>query len=268
MSSKYHNPDIKPFSFNDLKSDHVVGGEKAFKAFSFQNFDKAIDPHKVDDEQVRTERGFEKKNNFRIDDKVRQLRGLAGQEQNDTERAISEEVERRLALAYEDAYREGLEKGRLEGKEESLSEFSQALEQKIEDLTAQISEIQHQTSGLFEKNRVEIYEFVKRFTKWIVMKEIDEKLYLEQLLEKLVLELNARKNLIVKVGRANFAQMPEVIKTVESRLGQLQNVRVEIVPQLAHPGIILESENALIDGSLEGIFKSIDQVFEQVIPNE
>ena len=83
-----------------------------------------------------------------------------------------------------------------------------------------------------------------------------------------MLELNARKNLIVKVGRANFEQMPEIIQTVEARLGQLSNLRIEIVPEIQHPGIILESENGLIDGSLEGVFQNIDKIFEQVVNHE
>ena len=125
--------------------------------------------------------------------------------------------------------------------------------------------IQSQNEKIIDKSRHEIYEFVKRFTKWIVLKEINEKLYLENLLEKLILELNARKNLIIKVGLANFNQMPEVVQAVEARLGQLSNLRIEVVPEIQHPGIILESENSLIDGSIEGVFQNIDKIFEQVV---
>ena len=62
--------------------------------------------------------------------------------------------------------------------------------------------------------------------------------------------------------------MPEVIAVVESRLGQLQNIRIEIVPEINHPGIILESENGLIDGSIEGVFANIDKIFESVLKHE
>jgi flagellar assembly protein FliH len=138
----------------------------------------------------------------------------------------------------------------------------------VEDFGQVIAQVQGQSNKIMENNRSEVYEFVKRFTKWIILKEVNEKVYLEGLLEKLILELNARKNLIVKVGRANFSQMPEVIAAVEARLGNLQNVRIEIVPEINHPGIILESENGLIDGSLEGVFKNIDKIFESVVGHE
>lgn len=59
-----------------------------------------------------------------------------------------------------------------------------------------------------------------------------------------------------------------MVEAVEARLGQLSNVRVEIVPEINHPGIILESENGLIDGSLEGVFQNIDKIFELVVRSE
>lgn len=265
---KFRNSEIKPFTFNDLKSTHVVSNG-SFQAFEFKTLTgESVNSTKVSEEEIRKERKFASKNNFKIDDIVRDSRGLSRQEQSDLETKIQEEVKRRLEAAYEQAYQEGLERGREEGKEAALAEYHEALGQKVEDFSQVIGQVQGQSDKVLEKNRHEVYEFVKRFTKWIILKEINEKVYLEGLLEKLILELNARKNLIIKVGRANFAQMPEVVKAVEERLGQLQNVRVEIVPEINHPGIILESENGLIDGSLEGVFQNIDKIFEQVIGHE
>lgn len=265
---KYGNAEIKPFEFSDLQGTHVISGDKALKPFSFQELNGESVNTKVSDEEVRRERTFEKKNNFHIDSVVRDSRGLARQEQNDFERAIQSEVEKRLQAAYQEAYNQGLEKGREQGKEDAFNHYQQEMHQKVEAFSNVLTEVQAQSNTVMEKNRHEIHEFIKRFTKWIVLKEINEKVYLEQLLEKLILELNARKNLIVKVGKNNFKDMPEVIKAVEARIGTLSNIRVEIVPEINHPGIILEAENGLINGSLEGVFQSIDRVFEQVLGHE
>lgn len=265
---KFRGSEIKPFTFNDLKSTHVVSNG-SFQDFEFKNLTgESVTSTKVTEDEIRKERKHEAKNNFKIDDIVRDSRGLARQEQSDVEIKIQQEVKRRLEAAYEQAYQEGLERGREEGKEAAMAEFHEALGQKVEDFGQVIAQVQGQSDKIMEKNRSEVYEFVKRFTKWIILKEVNEKVYLEGLLEKLILELNARKNLIVKVGKANFSQMPDVVKAVEERLGQLQNVRIEIVPEIQHPGIILESENGLIDGSLEGVFQNIDKIFEQVVGHE
>lgn len=261
---KFRSSDIKPFQFSDLDSVNTTK-PNGFKPFEFSTLEgESLKSTVVSDEEIRTERQFASKNNFKIDEIVRDYRGLSRQEQSDLENKIQTEVKKRIEQMSEAAFREGIEKGREEGKKAALAEFNNLIAQKVEDFEQVITQVQSQSDKIVEKNRAEIYEFIKRFTKWIVMKEINEKVYLEMLLEKLILELNARKNLIVKVGRANFAQMPEIIQTVESRLGQLSNVRIEIVPELNHPGIILESENGLIDGSLEGVFQNIDKVFEQL----
>lgn len=261
--------DIKPFTFAELNGKHVVSGAGDFQSFSFKDLKgETVNAKAVSEEELRSERTFAARNDFKIDAIVKDYRGLSRQEQNDLEQKIQAEVSKRVQAAYEEAYAEGLAKGQEKGREEALAAHTQELSGNVEQFIQLASGLQDQTAGYLSAHRTEVYEFVKRFTKWIVMKEINEKVYLEQLLEKLILELNARKNLIIKVGRAQFESMPEVMKTVESRLGQLQNTRIEIVPELRHPGIILESENGLIDGSLEGVFANIDRVFEQVLGHE
>lgn len=263
---KFRNAEIKNFEFSDLQSNHVVGRNEA-KAFEFRPLNTDVG-NTISEEQIREERKFATKSSFLVDDIVKDFRGISNQEQSDIEQRIQEEVRIRFELAYEDAYKEGIQKGREEGKKEAYDEFQQELNQKAEEIKDVINNIESQTLKILADNKQEIYEFIKRFTKWIILKEINEKVYLETLLEKLILELNARKNLIIKIGKSNFAQMPEIITAVENKIGQLVNVRIEIVPEIKYPGIILESENGLIDGSLEGVFQNIDKIFEQVMKNE
>lgn len=265
---KFRSSDIKSFEFSDLQGTPAVS-KGDFKAFAFGELDgDSFNREKISEETLRSERTFEKDKNFKIDGIVRNSRGLAKQEQSDFEKRIEEEVRARLEVAYAEAYNEGLEKGREEGKAEAFANYEQELSAKVEEFVQIADSLHSQSQKLVESNRREIYEFVKRFTKWICLKEINERLYLETLLEKLVLELNARKNLTIKVGSANFAHMPEVIKVVEAKLGHLSNLRVEVVPEIQHPGIILESENGLIDGSIEGVFQNIDKIFDQVLRAE
>jgi flagellar assembly protein FliH len=266
--SKFNNAEIKAFEFSDLKGTHVVSSTQ-FQSFSFKDLKgEVFNADKPSDDLIRQERGYEQKNNFKIDGVVRDLRGISKQEQTDQEKKIEIEVRKRLETAYQEAYLEGLEKGRLEGEARAFTEFQEEMQLKVVEFEDVILQVKAQTTGLIEQNKTEVYEFIKRFSKWILMKEINEKVYLEALLEKLILELNARKNLTIKIGQSSFKDMPDVIKTVEAKLGQLQNVRVEVVPEIVHPGIILESENGLIDGSLEGVFQNIDRIFEQVVGHE
>lgn len=265
---KFRGSDIKPFTFGDLKGPATIT-KGDFKAFSFGELSgESVSRDKVTEDGLRNERNFAAKNNFKIDDIVKDYRGLSRQEQSDLEKRISDEVARRLKAAYEDAFKQGIEEGRETGRAESFGTNQEAITQKIEEFSATLLEVQKQSTQYLEDNKREVIEFVKRFSKWVILKEIDEKVYLENLFEKLVLELNSRKNILVKVGKENFKKMPEIIAVVEAKLGQLQNIRVEVVPEINYPGIILESENGLIDGSLEGVFANIDKIFEQVLKHE
>lgn len=265
---KYTLDDVKPFEFSELESSNAVSSPQ-FQPFNFKHIDgKPINSDNITDETIRNERSFERKNEFRIDETVRERRGLSAQEQSDVEQRIQQEVERRLKEAYQNAYKEGLENGLGEGRAEAMKQFQQSTLVKIQELEEVIGIVNNQAEAILAKNRQEVIEFIKRFTKWIVLKEINEKTYLTNLLEKLILELNARRNIIIKVGKEKFSEMPEVLAAVEEKLGQLQNVRVEIVPDIHYPGIILEAENGLIDGSIEGVFQNIDKIFEQVLVHE
>jgi flagellar assembly protein FliH len=265
---KYRSADIKTFKFSDLQGTHVVTHARP-EDFSFKELTgEVFKKEKISEEALRVERGHEQQSSFRIDDRVRSSRGLAGQEQTDIENRIQQEVQRRLDEAYQAAYNEGLELGRQQGQAEAKSEYEEQLAARISEFEEVISAVKNQADTLAIANRQEMQDFIKRFTKWIILKEIDPKVYLERLLEKLILELNARRNLIIKVGKSNLQHMPEVMQAVESKLGQLINTRVEIVPELQHPGIILEAESGLIDGSLESVFLSIDRIFEQVSNHE
>lgn len=263
--------DVKPFSFTDFdQASKVVKSGSGFAPFSFEtlNGQSVNSSEDISSETIRSERQFEKKNNFKIDQVVRQSRGLNGQEEEDIELRIQAEVKKRVEKIYQDAYEEGLSKGREEAFASAHQDFDSAASEKIEILAQHIEAVGTQFKSLQDKNRKQIYDFVKKFTKWVVLKEIDEQLYMEKLFEKLLLELNARQNLIVKVDANHFKEMPEVIKAVESRLGQLTNVRVELASELEYSGIIVESENGIIDGSVEGIFQVIDKIFDSVVGHE
>jgi flagellar assembly protein FliH len=266
---KYRDGDIKPFQFNDLKGESINSQGSSFKPFAFDELNgESVNSQSASEEDIRVERTHERKNNFKIDSAVRDMRGISRQEQSDFEARVEAEVERRIKSVQEKAYQEGVEQGKSEGKDLAYQEYQEQLNTQLDNFSTVLSEFSNQGQALLNQERHNIYEFIKRFTKWIVLKEIDEKLYLEKLLEKLILELNAKKNLIIKVGKNNFKEMPDIIAAVEARLGTLQNTRVEIVPEIQHPGIILEADNGLIDGSLEGVFGNIDHIFQQVLGHE
>jgi flagellar assembly protein FliH len=216
------------------------------------------------DEDIRTERNLEAIHGFSIAKEVKQHRGLSKQADTDYELKISNEVERRVAAIKEAAYDEGYKAGEAEGHKQAYSESQVELEGKINEFVIMVENLNASVKEIYEQNKNEAYMMVKNLTKWVILKEVDEKYYLTRLLEKLVYEINTKSNLVVHVNESSFGYMPEVVKIVERKLGVLQNIRLEIdLDQEENAsGIILESENSIVDGSLETQLASIDTIFE------
>lgn len=214
---------------------------------------------------IRAEREAETKNDFKIDEIVRDLRGLSGQEKNDLESRITSEVEKRLKETREQAYKDGIEKGRLEGSDAAMKEALEIHQTQIEQVAQMITDLQSQCQQQLVDNKHDIYEMCKRLVKWTVLKEVNDSDYLPKLLEKLILEMNQKQNLLIRVNPSDFSSMDKVLEAIQSRLGALTNVRVEPDIEIKGRGIVLETENGIVDGTPDAMFQTLDKLFETVV---
>ena len=58
--------------------------------------------------------------------------------------------------------------------------------------------------------------------------------------------------------------MPVVLETVQKKLGELSNVRLEIDYDIKGPGIILASDNGIINATLTEQLNNLDKLFETI----
>jgi flagellar assembly protein FliH len=266
MSSKTGNLEYKTFKFGSLVPEgKTKDTDKNANGFKFSDLNSAQTvKNDITEEKLRNERIAESKSPFKISDIVRESRGINRQEQKDFEEKLNKQVDEKFKSVRELGYNEGLLIGKREGYEQAYNEALEVFSAKIQEMEGYVQNLKQQTDVVFEKNRQDTYSLIKNLTKWVILKEINDKEYLPRLLEKLVLELNQKANLLIKVNSENFAEMPHVLEEVQKKLGKLTNVRVEIGSELQHQGIILESEHGILDGSLEAQFKNLDRLFETV----
>lgn len=260
---------IKPFKFGQLipsQSEHAADEIVDFEMKPLA--DAAQLKNNLTDEIIRVERKHEAASSFNIDPRIKEYRGLVSQEKQDYENSVAAEVERRLEKISHEAYQQGINDGREEGMKQAYDEALLKHEENIVKLADMVEELNTTRQEILENSKEEGYKLIKNLTKWIVLKEVEDKEYIQRLLEKLILEMNTKSNLLIKVDTETFGFMPEVIKFIEDKLGQLTNVRVEVQEDMNGKGIILESENGIIDGTLKAQFISIDKLFESVGVNE
>jgi len=265
---KFKNSEVKPFVFTDLQGTHVITQPRP-ESFEFKDLEGAIlHQEKPASETIRTERKFEKNNSFKIDQVVRDHRGISEQEHDDFEARVAQEVNKRVEEIYQKAYEQGIQEGRQEDIGQERSEKTAKINEIVEEVHQMMEQLNSQLSQATINHKNEILRFVNQFSKWVLSKEIDQKEYLSSLLEKLLHELNTRRNMIIRVNEASYQLMPDIVSKLEERLGTLSNVRIEVSSEMNGPGIILESENGIVDASLENIFSKFDRFFEQVGQSE
>ncbi len=215
---------------------------------------------------IKIERSHAKDSQFKVNPIVEKHRGFKDQEEAEYEARVQSEVEKRVQRIQEDAYRAGFEQGVEEGREEVFTQTRREVEEKLEDFSAMITDVLQTHEMIFSKQQKEMYRLIRNLSKWITLKELEnDGKYLERLLEKLLLEIQTRNNLLIQVNINDFQRMPEVLEVVQSRLGEMKNVRIEVDPAIETRGLIVESDNGIINATLEEQFKSLDKLFEQVL---
>lgn len=251
--------EFRNFTVSESESDVV-------ESYQFQDLGEIVPKlAKRDANKAKFERMSAEKSNFAISPIVKQHRGLIEQEQEERDRKIIGEVSRRVEVLKEDAFKEGFEEGVKAGKLDVYNQTKVETEEKLSRLNEMINEVLMAKETILNNQKEDIYKLIRSLTKWVILRELnDDGDYLKRLLEKLILETQTKSNLLIQVNQNQFAGMEEVLETVQETLGKLENVRVEIDHDVSENGIIVDSDNGIIKGTMEQQFASIDKLFEPV----
>jgi flagellar assembly protein FliH len=255
--------EYKFHSFNEIEE-----GAENVKLFEFKPLLTAAQTVDKNDYQrlIKNERTAAKSTNFKVNPIVEQYRGFKDQESREYEDRVEDEVKRRLELIQDDAFKAGFDEGVNQGREEIFVQMRSVVDQKLEHLSQMVTGVLKTQEEILVKQKTEMYQLLRNLAKWIVLRELeDDGKYIERLLERLLVEMQVRSNLLIQVNTSDFAQMPEILQHVQNRLGEMKNVRIEIDSSVSTKGIVIESENGIINATMEEQFKSLDKLFEDVL---
>lgn len=248
--------------------NEVTEGSEAVKLFEFKplfNSNQTIEKNEFQ-KIIKNEREFAKSSSFKVNPIVEEYRGFKDQENREYEDRVEAEVARRVSEIQDEAFKAGFDEGVNQGREEIFVEMRSVVDQKLESFSQMVTSVLKTQENILSKQKTEMYQLIRNLSKWIVLRELNEDgKYIERLLERLLLEMQVRNNLLIQVNTEDFAQMPEVLEHVQLRLGEMKNVRIEMDSSVKTKGIIIESENGIINATLEEQFKSLDKLFEDVL---
>ena len=258
--------DVEEYKFKSF-SDEEVEADKV-TLFEFKPLLRSNQTVAKNDFQkiIREECTHAKNSQFKVNPIVEKYRGLKDQEEQDYQETVEKEVAKRIAEIQDEAFKAGFDEGVNQGREEIFNEMRSVVDQKLDNFSQMVTEVLKTQDSILAEQKKEIYLLLRNLTKWIIVRELKEDgKYIERLLEKLLLEIQARNNLLIQVNPNDFGSMPEILAHVQSRLGELKNVRVEIDSAIMTSGMIVESDNGIINATMEEQFKSLDKLFEDVL---
>jgi flagellar assembly protein FliH len=237
---------LSSFEFKPLRKDQVI---------DVQEHEKVI----------KAERTIAQQSGFEIAPIVKEHRGINRQQDLERQRLIQEEVEKQLIRIQDQAYKEGFEKGLKDGQEEVFAQTRAEVEQKLESLTEMIGEVLKTQYELLAAEKMTVYRTIRNLTKWVILRELkDDGDYINRLLEKLMSELQVKSNVLIQIDARTFEDKPDILEVLQEKLGEIKNIRVEVDYDIEGPGIIVESENGIINGSLKEQFYNLSRLFESV----
>jgi flagellar assembly protein FliH len=256
--------EVKDYKFSSFSPSDDVSG--VARDFEFKDIGELTPTQKKDHQTaIKVERTSAEVSDFQISPIVKEHRGINKQVLKERELRIEEEVKRRISAIQEQAYKDGFAEGVQNGRDEVFAQNKLASEEKLQNLTNMIVDVLNTRSEILLTQKKQIYGLVRNLTKWVVLRELkDDGKYIENLLEKLITEIQTKSNLLIHVDQKSFEQMPDVLQTVQERLGELHNVRVEIDFDIEGPGIVLECDKGILNGSINQQMKSLDKLFEPV----
>ncbi|PIK13855.1 FliH/SctL family protein [Halobacteriovorax sp. JY17] len=266
MSNDKNNSfgEVTDYEFQSFSSTSIVSGDVTNFEFSeIGTFDASKE--QKHQEIIKIERTHAEKSEFKIAPIVREHRGITKQVIKERELKIEQEVERRVQEIRQEAYNAGFNEGVNNGREEVFTQNRVSSEEKLQNLTNMIVEVLGTRSDLLINQKKQVYSLVRMLTKWVILRELkDDGQYIENLLEKLIVEMQTKSNLLVHVDEKSFEQMPEVLKVVQEKVGELSNIRIEIDYDIDGPGIVLECDKGILNGTITEQMKSLDKLFETV----
>lgn len=261
MSSKVIEYEFKNFDNSQAVLTREV---QDYKIKEFKDSD-IFDPREKD-KILKIEREKSIENDFSLSPIVKEYRGHSEQEKIEKERRIKAEVDKQVDLIKKKAFEEGFNEGVEQGKEEVFSQMRKETEEKLMSLQEMINHVLSLREQVITEQKAELSKMIRLLTKWVILRELEnDDEYISRLLEKLIHEIQTKNNLLIHVSQKNFEKMPEVLEHLQKKIGELKNVRVEVnLDMESDHGIILESDQSMINGSLEQQLLSLNKLFESV----
>jgi flagellar biosynthesis/type III secretory pathway protein FliH len=248
------NFDVQKYDFHHFSEDDV-----GVKNFDFKNIE-SVRPLKEIEKKSAAEFQESLRSGFEIGEIVRKHRGIDQYKKDLIEREVNEKIEvlshETKKTAYDEGFAKGMEDARKQFNEENHQvkiDSSLVIENFLKIITEQRQDILNK----FEK---EIVDCVKIVSKWVLNEESKKADFAPKIVRSLLNSVDFSRDLVITLDEKSYVDF-----NVEdfSELATIKNFKLEKNSKLPTPSIKVETNNTILDASLDKVFNIIDAIIEE-----
>jgi flagellar assembly protein FliH len=184
--------------------------------------------------------------------------GIEAEERSHIEDQVSIEVETRLAALKDEAYQDGFERGRGEGKTSAEAEFFEQVKPQFEQLTTILKEFDQLKSEVYTANEQFLIQLIFQVSKSILLTELKtDREYVKRLTAEIIEKLGAKENIRIKINTADYENIDQFREFLKTTFPDLKNVQIEPDGSLVLGGVKVETDLSRINASVEAQLNSI-----------
>jgi len=189
---------------------------------------------------------------FSLDHLVAEQLGLGKMEQEQAEKKIKNEIDRRWQITKEQAEVAGYTAGLEEGKKAAYESELPRIQEKIDKLDHFLQECDKFREKLFLANETFLMDLIAQVAKMVVLKEVEvDKDYLRRVILALLNQIGTKEDIKIFISEADLNLAEQLKQAVEKEFGKLSNTVLESHPEVQPGGCKIETRFGVIDANIQ-----------------
>ena len=178
--------------------------------------------------------------------------GIEAQERIHLEDLVVAEVEKRIQLLKDDAYRAGFEQGLLEGKADATAKFLAEFQPKFDQFLILLNELDQVKSEIYSANEQFLIQLIFQISSHVLLGELKtDRDYVKRLSMQIVEKLGAKDSIRLKVNRDDHANLESLRDFLKVQFPDLKNIQIDLSDELELGGVKVETDLARVNASVE-----------------
>ena len=184
--------------------------------------------------------------------------GIDAEERSHLEDLVNAEVEKKLSEIRTQAFEEGFEKGRGEGKEKAEGEYFAIVQPLFEQFSNLLLAFDQVKQDVYLANEHFLIQLIYSIGKQVILDELKvDPNYVKRLAQQIVEKLGAKENIRIRINRQDYANVEQLREFLKAQFPDLKNVQIDPSDDLILGGCKIETDLSRVNASVEAQLNSI-----------